>query len=150
MKYKYLTFLVMSVFLMSSVLALNPAAYNGLNKGKSDVTHLYLYEKDSSWNIVNFGAWGKLTFKDKFVFNGHGLEYGYDYTLIRYTDPWAGYPVACLGTDVADGYGNVHIRGDWKDGGSKVWLVLSSDVNCETQVMTGWHPTEYLFEYNLI
>ena len=138
------TFLIFSAF---GVLAINPSAYNGLNKGK--VTHLYLYEKDSSWNVVDHGAWGKLSFKDNFVFNGHGLDSGDSYTLIRYTDPWNGYPISCLGSDVADNGGNVHISGDFVDGGSKVWLVLSEDVNCDTG-MTAWNPSEYLFEYSTI
>jgi len=41
--------------------------------------------------------------------------------------------------------------------GAKIWLVLSSDVDCvgdkDKQIkskMVGWNPTEYLFEYNLI
>ena len=34
--------------------------------------------------------------------------------------------------------------------GTKIWLVLSSDVNCTTNTMSGWNPTEYLFEHDLI
>lgn len=140
--------------LAGSVLAANPkspADYNGLAKGKSETYHLYLYAKDANWQVVADGAWGKLTYQaDKFVFNGHKLVPGADYTLIRYTDPWPGYPVVCLGTGVADDSGNVHLGGDWLAGGTKVWLVRSTDVNCGTQKMTGWHPALYLFEYNVV
>ena len=34
--------------------------------------------------------------------------------------------------------------------GAKIWLILSSDVDCENSKMIGWNPTEYLFEHNLI
>jgi len=34
--------------------------------------------------------------------------------------------------------------------GAKIWVVLSSDVNCTTDTMSGWNPIEYLFEHNLI
>jgi len=34
--------------------------------------------------------------------------------------------------------------------GAKIWLVLSSDVDCGNSQMTGWSPSEYLFENSLI
>jgi len=35
--------------------------------------------------------------------------------------------------------------------GAKIWLVLSSDVQCTSPTrMVQWTPTDYLFEYNLI
>ena len=97
-------------------------------------------------------------------FQAWGLEPYTDYTLIRYTDPWPGSPVDCVEQwwtpyqetegdsykNVADKRGKYHITGPWPDGGPKVWLVLSDDVNCELGKMTGWHPSEYLFENNLI
>jgi hypothetical protein len=97
-----------------------------------------------------------------FVFNGHGLEPDWGYTLIYYPDPWPGSGLICLGEDVADEYGNVHIMNAVETGdlpaeyddnfdlGAKIWLVLTADVNCEVQQMEGWDPTEYLFENNLI
>ena len=48
--------------------------------GKSNVGHLYLYEKDEgTWEIIEGGAWGKMKYNLSgstfdFVFNGHGLE----------------------------------------------------------------------------
>jgi hypothetical protein len=33
---------------------------------------------------------------------------------------------------------------------AKIWLVPSDGVNCEDAYIIGWHPTEYLFEYELI
>lgn len=118
--------------------------------GKSNVAFIELWEKDpSTWEIVEDGAWGKMAFKDdSFVFNGHGLETDIEYTLIRYTDPWPGTPLACLGSGTSVN-GDIHLSGDMQDGGPKVWLVLSDDVDCVTG-MTDWSPAEYLFEYDLI
>lgn len=118
---------------------------------------LYLYEKDANWNIVWDGAWGKMSFKLDgttldFVFNGHGLEKNTAYTLISYTDPWPGSPL-CLAAGTSNGGGNINLQGVvdlGKSEGIKLWLVLSSDVDCSIPAMIGWNPGEYLFEHNLI
>ncbi len=230
-----------------------PAADNGLNH-PGQASQLYLYQKDpSDWTIVDGGAWGKMTFStDSFVFNGHGLTSGTDYSLIYYPDfdnrytlnflcisgcsgththtmiidafdengftghgyyntnpayTWTvtgtskdtftivytglnpGYTVICidgactgpgqtfnldgidtgsavwphpieiLGTGTANGGGNVNIAEnfdfksipwviDFNAPDAKIWLVKSGDLNGDT--ISGWNPTEYLFEYNLI
>ena len=106
-----------------------------------------------------------------FVFNGHGLPIGQNYTLIYYPDPWPGEGLICLGygtvtgDDVDDGGGgNIHIRGSYDTGtlpiegdenvGAKIWLVPSADVFCGDESneskMTGWDPTAILFEGALI
>ena len=136
--------------------------------GRSPIAHLYLYEKDpETWEIVEDGAWGKMKYNQygpdfNFVFNGHQLEAGYDYTLIYYPDPWPGEGLVCIGEGTADIDGNVHIQGSVDTGdmpsmddenfgaGAKIWLVLSSDVDCIAANMIGWNPIEYLFEYDLI
>jgi len=144
-----------------------PADYNGLNKpGKTK--HLYLYEKEPTgdWLTVEGGAWGKMVYTPvgktfRFNFEGHGLEPGTDYTLLYYPDPWPGTGLVCLGTGTANQGGQIHIservntndiptEDDANEEGGKIWLVLSSDVDCEGAQMIGWNPTEYLFEYNLI
>ena len=127
--------------------------------------------EDGAWGKMTYPLEGP-TFK--FVFNGHGLEPKTDYTLIYYPDPWPGTGLICLGSATSNGGGNVHIMGSPDiDGdlpiegdlnnpddpghaacitdstcieGAKIWLVLSSDVDCEGHVMIGWNPTEYLFE----
>ena len=126
--------------------------------GKSNVSHLYLYEKDASYVIVPNGAWGKMKYNLSgptfdFVFNGHALEPSTSYTLIYYPDPWPGTGLICLGNAMSNEGGNVHIAGSVNTGsleGAKIWLVLSSDVNCTAKTMIGWNPNEYLFENNLI
>ncbi len=142
--------------------------------GKTNVGHLYLYEKNpSTWGIIEGGAWGKMRYNLSgstfdFVFNGHGLELGWSYMLIYYEDPglgpWTVPPdIICLGSGTANGGGNVHIQGSVDTGdlptkddvnyphGAKIWLVLSDDVDCDNKVFRWrWNPTEYLFEYDLI
>lgn len=133
------------------------------NKGKAK--HLYLFEKDpETWNIVEKGAFGKLRyFEDgKFVFNGHGLEPGYAYSLMYYPDPWPGEELEILGSAIANRGGNVHIMGEFdftsipivsddNHGiGAKIWLVLYEDINDGKTEMGAWNPNEYLFEYKLI
>lgn len=127
--------------------------------GKSDIAHVYLFEKDPiTWEIVENGAWGKMKYNLEgatfdFVFNGHNLTPDLSYTLIYYPDPWPGNGLICLGTEMANDECNVHIKGSIDTGDmldAKIWLVLSSDVDCENAKMIGWNPTAYLFEYDLI
>jgi hypothetical protein len=145
--------------------------------GNSNIAHLYLYEKenfcdvgDDCWTIVEEGAWGKMKCNKSgstfdFVFNGHDLEAGEEYTLIYYPDPWPGEGLICLGSGTANDDGDVHIMGSVDtlgdnlpapgdtNTGAKIWLVLSADVDCEGRAMGGglsWTPAEYLFEEDLI
>jgi len=80
--------------------------------------------------VVKDGAWGKMKYnlsgaKLCFVFNGHRLVPGSDYTLIYYPDPWPGNGLICLGSGKVDPYGNVHIKGAVDTGG----LPASYDAN---------------------
>jgi len=138
---------------------------------------IYLYEKDpSNWDIVGSGAWGFLDYMPegtefKFLFVGKKLEPFQNYTLIYYPDPWPGNGLICLGSGTADELGKLKLLGkgdpdnpdyvgpvDTGDlpalydanAGAKIWLVLSNDVDCVEQQMTGWTPAEYLFENSLI
>ena len=129
---------------------------------------LYLYEKDPiTWEIVPDGAWGCMQYRPAyktfaFWFGAMYLEPCTDYTLIYYPDPWPGQGLICLGSGTTDAYGRIHICGPVDTGdlpkdfdanypdGAKIWLVLSSDVDCTNQQMIGWNPSEYLFENNLI
>ena len=176
---KYLV-LVLTVLLIG-VLSLGVLAAPA---GKSNVAHLYLYEKEDDgscdWPVVD-GAWGKMKYNllgemFEFVFNGHGLMPGIDYTLVYYPDPWPGVGFMCLGEGTANGGGEVNIAGSYDTGdlpieaddnadpdettycngetGAKIWLVPSTDINCETGTWNAWnHEVEgyiYLFEAELI
>jgi hypothetical protein len=173
---KYLI-LVLIVLVMGAlfigVLAEKPGNVPHGPAGESNIAHAYLYEKDANWDIVDGGAWGKMTYNLSgstfdFVFNGHGLEDGVEYCLIYYVDPgpgtWTEFPdIICLGNGIANSEGDVHIADSVVTGdlpfsadenypeGAKIWLVLFDDVDCgDPSFMFGWHPTEYLFEYDLI
>lgn len=137
--------------------------------GKSSIIQLYLVEKDSvTWTIVEGGAWGKMTYNKAtgdFVFNGHLLDAGVSYTLINFARVVSEWPatINVLGSAAtAIGDGEVHIAGNYpyaslgfdttpvtgSDKGYKIWLVLSSDIVAGK--LSGWTPTEYLFESALI
>ncbi len=164
--------------------------------GKSNIAHLYLYEKVPStktwavgeecagelvpWLIAEGGAWGKMKYSLSgetfdFVFNGHGLPVGVDFTLIYYPDDWDFAQlgnVICLGEGTVNGGGNIHIAGSKDTGtdlpmtgdlgdcnygydGAKIWLVLTGDVDCDNGKFvfgsgSGWHPLDYLFEGDVI
>ncbi|CCK81908.1 hypothetical protein [Desulfobacula toluolica] len=153
--------------------------------GKSNIGHLYLYEKapdpyltrEDPWLIVEGGMWGKMKYNLSgstfdFVFNGHGLPIGQEYTLIYYPDPWPGTGLICLGSgivteceeDCIEYYssGNIHIKGSVETGtlpieadenfenGAKIFLVPSSDVSCEENKMIGWTEDANLYEGALI
>lgn len=156
-----------AVLLMASV----PAFAKGPSgsSGKSDTGHLYMAEKDpDTWDVVEDGAWGKLNYKsDKYVFNGHGLEPGWDYTLINYARVGTAWPahVNCLDNAEANAGGNVHIMGAWdpegfdydttpdtgSEDGYKFWLVPTDDLDCENYLFQNvWNPSEYLFEEALV
>ena len=164
---------ILAIIVLVLGMTVSPLFAKGKDKsgpaGKSNIGHLYLYEKnpdpdatrDDPWLIVEGGAWGKMKYNLSgstfdFVFNGHGLPIGQEYTLIYYPDPWPGEGLICLGSDIVvegDGdedYGNVHIKGSVNtgslpieddanfDNGAKIFLVPSGDVDCEAQKMTGW------------
>ena len=174
---KKVIFIILAVVLVlalpTAVLAAKPdQGLKGLKgqAGRSNVAFVELWEKDpSTWEIVEDGAWGKLKYNLEgptfdFVFNGHGLEVGANYTLIYYADPWPGNnPGALIANGTANDEGDIHLAGSLdlgmdlphsSDGnypdGAKVWLVPSDDYDGTTCQMTGWNPTECLFEYDLI
>jgi len=120
-------------------------------KGKSNVAHLYLYEKNpnTKGEIVKHGAWGKMMYKLSestfdYVFNGHGLDAGESYTLVHSPGSLLEVSLICLGSATADEEGNVHIKEsvdigpDGFDGGT-IDLLPSDDVDCENQCMV-WIP----------
>jgi len=161
-KYYMILFSVFLVLISNLTQACGPNE----SAGNSKVSYLYLYEKDPvTWDIIQNGSWGKMKYQSsgeefEFVFNGHNLTMMENYTLIYYPDPWPGDGLICLGKGTVNEEGNIHIAESVDTGnlpaeydineGAKIWLVLSSDVDCENSKMIVWNPTEYLFEHNLI
>lgn len=164
--YRKLTIVVVACLVVG--LAIAAYAAKSAPAGKSNVGHLYLYEKDPvSWEIVDGGAWGKMKYnlsgeEFEYVFNGHELDPNTAYSLIYYADPWPGNnPGACIATGIPNAGGQLHLEGsidlgiDLPDSadanyadGAKIWLVPSSDH--DGTGMTAWNPTDYLYEHDLI
>jgi len=161
---KVIVFIVVSAFIMTALFSLatvafagkpnGPAAYNGLNRGSSDMQHLELYAKDADWAPIVNGPSGKLTFNsDRFVFNGHKLQPNTDYTLIVYDqiddgEAWPGTGPA-LASGTSSNGGNLNLRNVFVStvlDDAKIWLVPTSDVN-QAGELTSWNPANYLFEY---
>lgn len=138
--------------------------------GKGRVAHLYLYEKDAGFVIVDGGAWGKATYNVEgetcdFVFNGKGLDSMTDYTLVYYPEPQTAWPwlVIIIAQGTTTKSGNIHLSGTWDPDqdftldvyypdvgyGAKIWLVLTDDINASNE-LAGWDPEEYLFEHHTI
>lgn len=161
---KYLVFAL--VMLLIGTLATGALAKGKHGRaGKSNIAHLYLYEKwadaGGDWEILEGGAWGKMTFriagpKFWFVFNGHGLEPNTNYSLIYYADPWPGnHPGALIASGTSNSGGNLHLAGSIElnmdlphpdDGnysdGAKIWLIPSAYYDRDNCKVTGW-PAPY-------
>ncbi|OGY26449.1 MAG: hypothetical protein A2Z24_00345 [Candidatus Woykebacteria bacterium RBG_16_44_10] len=120
---------------------------------------------DGTWGVLHWAGDGN-TFDFSATLEAHGLQPSTSYSLVYAPDPWPqgplpGSPSTVLGSNTSDGSGNLTIAANPDLGydiphpsdtnsstGGKIWLVLDADHN-GTQ-MTGWNPSQYLFEYNLI
>ena len=174
-KMKKIAILIIALMATSLIASLALAGGPQDQADKSNTAHLYLDEKDSNWEIVEDGAWGKMKYNlagptFDFVFNGHELDPDTDYSLIYYADKpdrfvdWGGdNPGALIASGTSNEDGNIHLAGspdlgmDLPDpndtnhpAGAKIWLVLSEDYDATGTKMTAWNPAEYLFEYELI
>jgi len=137
--------------------------------GSTELASTELKEKDPiTWDVVPGGASGTLSYNtsgDKFnySFTASGLNLSTNYSLIYYADPYPGdHPGALIGSGTSNDSGVLSLSGSPDLGmdlptspdanypaGAKIQLVLSSDYN-GTNALTAWHPSEYLFELNLI
>ncbi len=162
----------MTVFL-TAILLFVTLSFAENPPGSNKIGILYLFEKTplpntevlGPWPIVPNGAWGRMSYNlwgptFDFVFQGRRLAPGAQHTLIYYPDPWPGEQLICLGSGIANGGGNLLIKGkkiintdlpanydaNWTPCGdklvppvgclsgavgAKIWLVLSNDVDCE-------------------
>jgi len=138
---------------------------------------LFMENKDpNTWQaITNDGMNGKLTYNSAgltfdYTFEATGLVSNGNYSLIYYADcgvnGWPGNcPGAFIASFTADGNGKIIATtgsvdlgkdlpssGDYNyPAGAKIWLVTAADYNSGSASigpMTGWHPTQYLFENN--
>lgn len=137
--------------------------------GLAQAATVNLYEKNpTDWTVVADGGVGELTYQEsgvKFEYKvtGTGLVSDVNYSLVYYPDPWPGTGLVCLANATTTGEGAINCEGSTDIGynlpidsdankatGAKLWLVMTSDVDCGGQKMTGWNPSTYLFEDKLI
>jgi len=165
---KKVTLMVVTGAVLISLVAGSAVMASGKSNGD-----LYLYEKDANWEIVEDGARGKLRYnlcgtEFEYGFNGHGLESETHYSLIYYPEPRTTWPwgITVIDSGMTNNGGNINLAGSVDlgmdldgppdqynpDGGAKIWLVLTEDItyNNGDSFISGWDPTEYLFENNLI
>jgi hypothetical protein len=180
MKSKLLIFLIVSVMVFTIVpfalawefdhSAIAPKAMVYLFEKTPVPSGPYPIVEGGANGKLEYNLWGKYF---KFDFDGSGLTTGTSYTLIYVPDPWPWQGLICLGSAIAKGKkGSVDIQGKVALGydlpnpavdanavthspggltGAKIWLVLSSDVNCVGGTLS-WNPdpTKWLFEVNTL
>lgn len=122
---------------------------------------------EPDWRVkTETSAQGTLTYgvkdsKFNFSFIGVAPLINTDYSLIVYKEPWSTpgsaavwpRPVIVLGQDTSDVSGNVVIPNTSVElntnlFNTKIWLVKTSDLTADT--ISGWNPTDYLFDTGLI
>ncbi len=169
-----------------SLSVLDPETYDANGCPNADFEGPWpIFPDNRRWGQMHYNLLGE-TFK--FSFQGKRLVPESDYTLIYYPDPWPGSNLMCLGDGTSSPAGNLQIHGEKEiltglptpddanfyagaetvvgpSGavGAKIWLVLSADVECDSNTITedteeilipshmfGWNPSAYLFEGNLI
>ena len=120
---------------------------------------LFLENKDANWDPIADSMFGWLKFNPSastfdYRLRAYGLQAGVDYSLIYYPEPqtiWP-WPVTVIDSGTADVNGKVSLDGSYDFGMDlnqvKFWLVLSSDLVGND--FTGWNPSSYLFETNLV
>ena len=135
------------------------------------VKNIDLFEKNpADWSIIDAGAYGELIIS-QVITNGKvittrvrvsafDLEPKTSYTLIYYgydsnNDVWPYATCLWKQKTSTQGYfksGSVKIPSDFltDEIPQKFWVIKSSDVDCENNMMIAWNPTEYLFENETI
>jgi predicted ribosomally synthesized peptide with SipW-like signal peptide len=111
---------------------------------------------ETDWYFIADQTWGLLQWQadGSFSFVAQGLTVNTGYTLIYYPEPqttWP-WPVTAIASGNSDPGGEL----TWSCGAGslppvsnvKIWLVLSNDIVGGS--LSGWQPTEYLFESNLV
>lgn len=122
---------------------------------------MILVQKNSTtWDVINYPTtWGELKYRVSgpefdFDFDGFGLATDTDYSLIYYPEPqttWP-WPVTVIASGTSNSGGDIHLAGSYDFAADftdvKIWLVLTADISGGS--LSGWNPTDYLFEYDLI
>lgn len=137
--------------------------------GRSHVAHLNFSQRDpETGDPVDDGAWGRMMYfwqgpTFDFVFNGHELPAGVEYELTYQPESEGGTSSAvCLGGGIVNEDGDLHIAEsveldgdlpvpeDASEEGAMLAVVLSEDVDCESEEMLAFMPEDYLFGNSLV
>ena len=103
---------------------------------------------EPDWYFVADDTWGILTWGSAASLHAQGLQASTAYSLITYAEPWPG-TVSVLANGPSNASGNLDLAPTMPATYTgKIWLVLSADT--DGTKMTGWNPTAYLFESNLV
>jgi predicted ribosomally synthesized peptide with SipW-like signal peptide len=128
-----------------------------LGAGPSQLSKkLFLDNKtgDPDWYFVADQTWGILSWDSAGVGGlvAQGLADSTEYSLTTYVEPWPGSPATEIAQGTSDSEGNLEINSIAMPNTytGKIWLVLTADYNYATKTLTGWNPTEYLFEGNIV
>ncbi len=131
--------------------------------GMSSVAHLdFALVDEETGDPLEEGSWGKMMYRwiapmFDYVFNGHELPPGVEYSLTYQPQPLPASGVICLGTGTVNNGGNLHIQDafdiatdlpaayDEDEDEAILALVLAEDVDCEAGEMIEWFPEDYLF-----
>lgn len=131
--------------------------------GLSSIAHLDFSQQDpDTGEPLEDGSWGRIMYRwmapvFDYVFNGHELPPGDDYTLTYQPQPLPSPGVICLGTGTVNDEGDLHLQDafdietdlpadyDENEDEAILALVIASDVDCELGEMTNWDPDNYLF-----
>ena len=131
----------------------------GNGPAESPDNKLFLDNKsgDPDWYFVADDMWGMLKYNSSgstfdYDLYAQGLKPSTSYSLIYYADPWPNSGGALIDTHTTDGSGVINVTSQSNEinmniTDGKIWLVLSADGDAP---MTGWNPTDYLFEGNKI
>ena len=107
-----------------------------------------IFSENRRWGQMKYNLLGE---NFRFSFQGKRLLPETDYTLIYYPDEWPGKGLVCLGSNMSNPNGNLHIAGNLEilsglpapydknfnpvapsgAAGAKIWLVPAADVQCE-------------------
>jgi hypothetical protein len=134
----------------------------GGQAGLSSIAHLNFSAEDDEDGETDNDGWGRLTYRwiapvFDYVFNGHELEPGVDFTLTYQPQPFPSDGVICLGQATVNPGGNLHVQDafdigtdlpaawDENEDEAVLALVLTDDVDCDNGQMLDWQPEAYLF-----
>lgn len=135
--------------------------------GASHIAHLNFSQRDEEGDVVDDGATGRMKYTWSgptfdYVFNGHELEPGDEFTMTYQLEPVGESGAICLGSGTVNDEGDLHIKNsielnsdlpmadDESEDGALLVAVVSEDVNCEMDSMDAYIPEDYLFGNALI